>query len=191
MQVKSLRRSAHVLALTGLALVVSACDYDPKNPPPKSRLEGSLTQVMDLGYDEARILFAPDDISLLFVRIRPLGSTPTPDAGEEMMEMTGTSEEYPLRIAYRFIGEDLPTGGTLDLTAVDENGLARGVVSRNVTNDPRNVFPKIVRGKMIFDRRLVAGTTVTGSFHITFENGTEVASGRTVFSNKYSAEVQP
>lgn len=181
---------AHVLALTGLALAASSCDYDPKNPPPKSRLEGSLTQVMDLGYDEARILFAPDDISLLFVRIRPLGSTPQPDAGEQM-EMTGNSEEYPIRIAYRFIGEDLPTGGTLDLTAVDENGLPRGVVSRNVTNDPRNVFPNIVRGKLIFDRRLVAGTTVTGSFHITFENGTEVASGRTVFSNQYSAEVQP
>ncbi|MGV3620808.1 MAG: hypothetical protein ACO1OB_08320 [Archangium sp.] len=184
-------RRAHVLALTGFMLVASSCDYDPKNPPPKQRLEGSLTQVMDLGYDEARILFAPDDISLLFVRIRPLGSTPTTDGGEEMMEMTGNSEEYPLRVAYRFIGEDLPTGGALDLTAVDENGLPRGVVSRNVTNDPRNVFPNIVRGRLIFDRQLVAGATVTGSFHITFENGTDVASGRTVFSNQYSAEVQP
>ena len=28
---------------------------------------------MDLGYDEARILIAPEDISLLFVRVRPLG----------------------------------------------------------------------------------------------------------------------
>lgn len=182
----TLRRGARVMALTGFLLGAASCDYDPRNPPPKARLEGSLSQVMDLGYDEARVLFAPDDVSLLFVRKRPAGEVPT-DGGE----LVSTSEDYPFRVAYRFIGEDLPTGGTVDLTAVDELGATRGVASRNVTNDPRNVFPRIVTGRLTFDQRLVAGTTVTGSFHVTFETGIEVASGRTVFSNKYSAQVQP
>lgn len=180
-------RCAHVWALTGFVLVASACDIDPENPPPKFRLEGSLTQVMDLGYDEARILQAPGDVSLLFVRLRPLGSTPT-DGGVEEMGMT---EDYPFRVAYRFIGEDTPTGGAVDLARLDENGGARGVASRNVSNDPRNVFPAIVRGRLVFDQQLVPNATVTGTFNLTFENGVEVASGRTVFSNSYSARVQP
>ncbi len=185
---KALRRGAHVIALAGFVLAASSCDYDPKNPPAKFRLEGSLTQVMNLEYDEARILFAPDDVSLLFVRLKPLGSEPS-DGGE--MQMTGMSEEYPFRIAYRFVGQDVPTGGALDLTALDDNGGARGVASRNVSNDPRSVFPRIVTGKLVFDKELVANTDVTGNFHVTFENGIEVASGRTVFSKAYTARVQP
>ncbi len=173
--------------LAGCAALCCACG-DERNPPPKFRLEGSLTQLMDLGYDEVRVLRAPEDIGLLFVRVRPLNFVPDPEAEEEEV---GTTEDYPLRVGYRFVGEEAPAGGTLDLTALDQYGGQRGVASRNVSNDPRNVFPVIVRGSITFDQQLEPDTNVTGSFHLTFENGIEIASGRTVFSKAFTAWVQP
>ena len=59
------------------ALAASACNVDPSKVPPKFRLEGSLGQVMDTGYDVARVLVAPEDISLLFVRIHPINAIST------------------------------------------------------------------------------------------------------------------
>lgn len=184
----TVRPTLRALALALLASGLVACEVDPKNPPPKYRLEGSLTQVMDLGYDEARILIAPEDVSLIFVRIRPLSSVDPGDGGTPTM--AGTTEDYPLKVAYRLLQDGLPSGGRVDLAAVDENGAQRGVLSRLVQNDPRNTLPPIIRGTIAFDRPLDPDTVVSGDFHVTFENGVEAASGRTVFS-KYSARVQP
>lgn len=178
------RSLSRTLMLAGLALGASSCG-DPKNPPPKFRLEGSLTQVMDLGYDEARILKAPEDIALLFVRIKPLGDNL--DGGA-----SGVKEEYPFRVAYRFAGQDAPAGPVvLGLTALDDNGNQRGVAQRNVTDDPRNTFPEIDIGELKFDAPLTEGQLITGSFHITFVTGTETASGRTCFAKTFTARVQP
>ena len=93
-------------------------------------------------------------------------------------------------IAYQLDGEELD-GGRLDLASLDSNGSPRGVISRNVQNDPRNTFPTILRGTLIFNQALTERAVVTGDFNITFENGTEVASGRTVFSKAFTAQVQP
>lgn len=175
---------SRTLVLSSLVLGASACG-DPNNPPPKFRLEGSLTQVMDLGYDEARILKAPEDIALLFVRVKPLGTST--DGGS-----AGVAEEYPFRVAYRFAGQDAPQGPIeLELTALDDNGNQRGVAQRNVTNDPLIAFPEIHIGKLKLDQALTEGDLVTGSFHITFVTGTETASGRTCFSKAFTARVQP
>jgi hypothetical protein len=175
---------SRTLMLASVLLGASSCG-DPKNPLPKFRLEGSLTQVMDLGYDEARILRAPEDIALLFVRIKPLGDSL--DGGT-----AGTAEEYPFRVAYRFPGDEPPQGPTvLDLTALDENNNQRGVAQRNVTDDPRNAFPEIKIGEVKFDAPLTEGKLITGSFHITFVSGTETASGRTCFAKTFTARVQP
>jgi hypothetical protein len=171
-----------VVALVAV-VVLCACDQS-RVPPPKFRLEGSLTQVMDLSYDEARILIAPNDISLQFVRIKPLESLAS-DGGTQMM---GISEDYPIKIAYLLNGEPPPAGGRVDLAELIPGG-QRGVLSRNVQNDPRNTFPEILRGTISFDRPIDVGQTISGDFHITFVNGTEVASGRTVFST-YTAKVQ-
>jgi len=187
--VTSARRTSRVLTLACLALGLSACEADPKKTP-KFRLEGSLGQVMDLGYDEARILIAPEDVSLLFVRIRPLSDGANDDAGTGE-PMTGTTEDYPLKVAYRLLGDMVPSGGRVDLASLDENQRQRGVLSRNVSNDPRNTLPAIVRGTLAFDRPLDPGAEIHGDFHVTFENGIEAASGRTVFSTSYTAKVQP
>jgi hypothetical protein len=182
LQVISGRRQLAVLCVALGAMALSACNNDPTKKPPKFRLEGSLGQVMDMGYDEARVLIAPTDISLLFVRLHPVGSV-FDDAG------VGVSEDYPLKVAYRLLGD--PVGGRVDLAALDMNGAQRGSISRNVANDPRNTLPPILRGTMYFDRALDPDAVVGGDFHITFENGIEAASGRTVFSTSLTAKVQP
>lgn len=180
-----------VLAVALAATVLAACESDPAKKPPKFRLEGSLGQVMDLGYDEARITLAPEDLSLTFVRVRPLGGGTTEDGGVPTMEeMTGTSEDYPLKLAYRLLGEELD-GGRLELGELDANGAQRGVLSRNVQNDPRDTFPRLARGTLFFKRPLTPDTVVEGDFHVTFENGIEAASGRTAFSTSFQARVQP
>lgn len=183
-----LRRAHATLGVLALASVLSACG-DPKKPPPKFRLEGSLSQVMDLGYDEARILVGVDDLALVFVRIHPLSSAGQSDGGTEE-NMTGTTEDYPLKLAYRLLGDERPSGGRVDLAELDTNEVQRGSLSRNVANDPRNTFPKLARGTLSFDRPLDDGAIIHGDFHVTFENGIEVASGRTAFAN-YTAKVQP
>ena len=189
LQVNSRGRQLAALAFAVVAMACSACG-DPKKPAPKFRLEGSLTQVMDLGYDEVRILVAPEDVSLLFVRIHPLGSVSPDDGGTvDPNMMTGQSEDYPLKVAFRLLGD--PAGGRVDLAALDTNGAQRGTVSRNVANDPRNTLPLLVRGTMYFDHSLDPGAVVHGDFNVTFENGIDAASGRTAFSTSFSAKVQP
>lgn len=183
------RATFAVLVPALLALGLGAACGDPKNPAPKSRLEGSLGQVMDLGYDEARVLLSPTDVALLFVRIKKLEALTVPDGGMQE-EMAGVSEDYPIKVAYQLMGETLD-GGSLDLSADAGSNQQRGVLSRNVQGDPRNTLPRILRGELIFDRQLDPGATVTGNFHVTFENGIDVASGRTVFTKAFTAQVQP
>jgi hypothetical protein len=184
------RSLSALVAVAFGAMTLSACETDPKKMPPKFRLEGSVGQVMDLGYDSARILLAPEDVSLLFVRSHPLGTTISEDGGTVDPMDQGTTEDYPLKVAYRLLGDTLD-GGRLDLAALDSNGVPRGVAARNVANDPRTTLPTIIRGELFFDRPLVPDALVHGDFHVTFENGIEAASGRTAFSTSFTARVQP
>jgi hypothetical protein len=60
-------------------------------------------------------------------------------------------------------------------------GPLRGAVSRSVLEEPARAFPDIARGELVFDGYLDSGKTVTGELHVTFANGTDVYSGRTLF----------
>jgi hypothetical protein len=141
---------------------------------------------MDLGYDEVRVQLAPQDVSVLFVRVRV--SDATADAG------VGTSEDYPFKVAVKLLGA--PFGAVrVDLAEVvqagaGDAGVQRGVFSRNVLGDPRREFPAAVRSTLYFDRVPVEDGVVKGDFHVTFEDGIEAASGRTVFGSFDAKVVQ-
>ncbi len=173
-------------ALGVVVLALSACTpRDPTKPlPAKFQLEGSATQLYDFGYDEARILVTDTDIALLFVRTRALQSV-LPDGGFIDTEMTGMSEDYPIKITYSLWGEEHPLKRRVNLAEVtnDEAKNPRAVVSRDVLNDPRKKYPKIQIGTMILNNSLAPGNRVSGDFNVTFTNGTETASGRTVFGS--------
>jgi hypothetical protein len=168
------------LALAG-ALALGSC-ADPSRPA--HYLEGSLGQLMDLGYDRVRVQLAPDDVSLLFVRVHQL--TAFGDAGSG--GTAGTSEDYPFRVGLLRWGRPLDAGVEQDLSEDGGSGTQRATFSRDVLNDPRKQFPPCRIGGLRFDADLVPGTSVSGDFHVTFENGIETASGRTVFDS-FTAEV--
>ena len=186
-----------VVTLTGLG-VLSACSPPGTPTPAKFRLEGSLTQLMTLGYDEARLRLdydpanpmPSDTLGIEFVRVRPLGSGTLDDGG--MVNAVGASEDIVLKIGYQLAGDAPPANQRLDLTFLDQNGASRTTLSRNVINDPRRSFPPLRVGSLFLDRApdRVARNTVRGEFNLTFENGIEVASGRTVFGS-FSAKVIP
>jgi hypothetical protein len=146
--------------------------------PSTQYLQGSLGQLMDLSYDEVRVLLAPDDFSLQFVRIHQL--TSYGDAGTVSV---GTSEDYPFEVdVYRW-GRPIAVGSEMDLAEFNDAGVQRAVFTRNVLNDPRKTFPPCVRGGLKFDSLPADGKTVSGEFHVTFEDGVETASGRAVFGS--------
>lgn len=190
-------RSPQRLLLVVAGLLVACSPAPGKQAPPKFQLEGSLTQLMALGYDEARLRldYDPDNpqptdtLGIEFVRLRPMGSDTLPDGG---MVMVQDSEDMVLKIGYQLAGDAPPANQRLDLTFLDENGVSRTTLSRNVLNDPRRSFPPLRVGSLFLDRRpdRVAMNTVNGEFNLTFENGIEVASGRTIFG-KFSAKVIP
>ena len=191
------KRLRAVVTLTGLG-VLSACSPSGQPAPAKFRLEGSLSQLMNLGYDEARLRLdydpnnpqASDTLGIEFVRVRPLGSNTLDDGG--MVNAVGASEDIVLKIGYQLAGDAPPANQRLDLTFLDQNGASRTTLSRNVLNDPRRSFPPLRVGSLFLDRApdRVAMNTVNGEFNLTFENGVEVASGRTVFGT-FSAKVIP
>lgn len=174
------RALANPLSLWVLAVAFSAAclPADGRRSPPKFRLEGSLTQMMDLGYDEARLISSADDVALLFVRQRPMDESEF-DGGSDV----SVSEDYPFKVTFALRGEEPPIRVRVDLAEEDAAGKQRGIFSRNVLNDTRRAFPRAIRGTLYLSRSLELDARVGGDFHVTFENGIEPASGRTVFGS--------
>jgi hypothetical protein len=173
--------------------------------PPATRyaLEGSVTQVMNLGYDSVRVdITDPNRVRISFVRARATDET-LPDGGTPDPSMVAVSEDYPFELTYALVDLTVPVKAEVDLTeaVVIDGGVTtqqRGVCSRNVLNDPRKTFPRIKAstpgaepsGGLYLDREPVSNGSVSGNFHVTFEDGTEATSGRTVFGS-FNATVSP
>ncbi len=179
---------ARTLSLAAIALAVGAASSCADPRAAKYRLEGSLGQLMDLGYDEARLQLGPDDLSILFVRIHPLDTLGPNDGGSTNM-MVGNSEDYPFKVSVALLGQGPFGGSRVDLTMTDGNGNPVSTFSRDVLNDPNKAFPKASRATLFLNKVPVVDQTVTGDFNVTFAEGVEVASGRTVFSKGFSAKV--
>jgi hypothetical protein len=154
----------------------------PDGAVPRNRIEGSVSSVIPTGYDTARIQVSLTDVAINFVRERKVDAT---DAGSDGV---GINEDTVLSLAFPWTQGVVPVKTRIDLNPTD-GGATFGACSRNVLNDPRRTFPKIVRGTVLFDAALEPGTRVVGDFHVTFENGIEAASGRTLFST-FEATVQ-
>ena len=171
-------------ALCGALLV--GCGSGGTIPGPKHGLDGSLSVVMDLGYDEAVIDTTTDEVALSFIRHK------------------GTTTDTVLKITWAQAGQALNTPSTIDLGEArpDDATRQRSIVSRNVLDDPRRVFPLLVVGtpcdamgcrgpsKMSFVDQIKPDAKVRGQFNITFVNGVDFANGRTVYG-PFTAKVPP
>lgn len=151
---------------------------------PKAKLEGSLLTVMALDYDEAILQYSAGQGVVKFMRKRgtAMGDCVT------SMGLCDTT----LAVTARLEPQPLPDGGmetfiarTYDLTEVLSDGEQRGIVSRDVLDDPRRMFPELRVGRLTLQNvpQQGMGLKAAGDFHCTFENGVEFASGKTVFSS--------
>jgi hypothetical protein len=166
-------RTAAIIGLFGVSLC--GCSGGGTVPRARFELEGSLSVVMDLGWDDCVLdTTAPDEISVRFIRNR------------------GATMDTPFKIVWAQAGQMLITPSTIDLAEArpDDASRQRSIVSRNVLDDKRSVFPKLVRGKMSFLDEIRTDSTVRGQFNLTFENGIDFANGRTVYG-PFTARVPP
>jgi hypothetical protein len=175
-----------VRSLAAIALVAALAAGCGKGTGPKYSLEGSLSVVMDLGYDECFLDTTTDEIAIRFVRHRDSG------------------DDTPLKVTWAQAGQTLNTPATIDLGEArpDDATRQRSIVSRNVLDDPRRVFPLLVVGepcgmngcrgpsKLSFVDKIMQDSKVRGQFNITFVNGVEFANGRTVYG-QFIAKVPP
>jgi hypothetical protein len=130
------------------------------------RLEGSVTALLDLRYQTAEAQADEDEASVRFLTVQ------------------GAGENTILKVAARLDDLELAPGVKIDLAEVlgeTPDSPQRGAVSRSVLDEPQREFPRLLRGGLTFDQPVVPQTQVSGEFHVTFVNGTDVYSGRTIF----------
>jgi hypothetical protein len=173
-EVKALRATAVAAVAAALGAALACGSDNPAPPKPKYQLEGSLYEIMGIGYDEASLEEASDTIAVRFVR----KVTNRLDGGT-------AQENTVFKVGYRFAGGEVAQRGVpLDLALDAGSGQQRGSFTRDVFNDPRKLFPPAERGALTFDDLPDAGRSmVRGKFNVTFVNGKEPASGRTVFGS--------
>ncbi len=158
----------------------------------KYSLQGSLQQEMDLGFDKATLVYSGDSptgpqFSISFDRT--IGNTMGVNT---ILEVAVTLD--PTRM------EALKAGIDFDLSQKLSNGQVRGTVSRNVLDDPRTTFPPFRQcGSYAADGGVIQASCAqlelynvpkegenlqaAGTLHLTFADGIDFASGRTVFGN--------
>ncbi len=174
-----------------VAWALAACQPDDptKRPPPNFRLEGSLGTVLDLTYDAAVVEPSPEAVAVRFVRALAKQTLPV-DGG---MDAQLGADDVNFQLTYALLGAEYPVNARVELTELvnpdDAMSAQRGQTSRNVLNDPRKKLPRLARGSLTLRGTLTDGATVQGEFNVTYENGTDVASGRTVFG-QFNARVR-
>ncbi len=143
---------------------------------PPNTLEGSLSDEMSLGFTSVSIQSTTGAISLAYQTTIP-GASGLDTIFEIIADTSGVT-----------LGSK---GGSINLAQTLPDGLPRGTFTRAVHNDPRSVFPPIVRGTLTFDQNPTVGAKVTGSFDVLFgESGvSDIGSGRTVIGT-FSATVE-
>jgi hypothetical protein len=166
-------------------------------------LQGSLTEVLTLNYTTATLSVAADQAAVTFLRPVPVGDVV--DAGG-----AATSEDTVFKVVTYLTGATLAAAkgckADSDCTAPEicfihncafdlsqilpGTTQQRGQLSRFVLNDPVQTFPPIQLGDFYVTGNPVLGKSVGGYFTVTFTEGIDEASGRTVYGG-FNALVVP
>lgn len=152
-----------LVALAALLGGLSGCGEGP-------RLEGSVTPLLDLRYERSEALADEVEASVRFITAQGSGENTVLKVTARLEDLQLTPDQ-PINLAELLGDEDDP----------EEERPQRGTVSRSVLDEPARDFPRITRGTLTFEKAITPGATVPGNFHVTFVNGTDVYSGRTVF----------
>jgi hypothetical protein len=152
-------------ALKASALMaLGLCGCGPK------MVQGSLSAVMSLNYTGVQALTDGSQASVKFT---------TPQ---------GAGINIVLEVAAQVSDLVLTPNAIINLAELGPNGFQRGVVSRDVVNDPFHTFPALTLGTLQFNALITPGATVSGNFNVTFVEGDTPVSGHTAYAN-FTAEV--
>jgi hypothetical protein len=162
----------------------------------QSKIEGSLGALIDLTYQDVKLGFAGAQVAVTWSRPNGTGTDAVLIVSEKLDGLSVYTGDYV------DLAQILPDFALLDAGLLDPDGgtvlepdggavpLQRGLVTRDVFNDPRHDFPGISNGFMVlYNVPGDAGTTVRGSFSVTFDRCVDFGCGRTAFGD-FKATVQ-
>jgi hypothetical protein len=148
------------------------------------KIQGSLSTLIDLQYSSVQVAYTGGSVD---------GGVMTDgQVAVSFLEPSGASQNAVLIVTEDLTGLEVKPGGAVDLTLVPPSNVGqRGVVTRDVANDPRKTFPLLQIGSMKLNGTPVPGSgdSLSGSFNVTFVLCADFACGYTAFAS-FSAQVQ-
>jgi hypothetical protein len=156
-----------------------------------TKVEGSLQEIIDLTYQDIKLGFAGDQIAVRWTRPRGSGLDTVLEVSEKLDGLTVRTGDF-VNLAEPLPDFALADAGMPDAGLLPDGGVfdqQRGVVTRDVFNDPRKQFPLISDGFMVLYAVPRDGGVVSGSFSVTFQRCVDFGCGRTVFGD-FKATVQ-
>jgi len=164
------------LALLTCALLLVCCG--------PQQVQGSLSALLDLQYNTVQLAYTGGSVDG--------GVMTNGQVAVRFLQTSGKTENAVLVVTEDLDGLEVKPGGAVDLTLVPPSGVGqRGVVTRDVANDPRKTFPPLQRGSMKLNATPIPGSgeSVGGAFNVTFALCGDFACGYTAFAS-FTAQVQ-
>ena len=131
-------------------------------------LEGSLAEEVSLDFSTVSIEQSGTAIAIIYLKV-VAGSSGSDTVFKLTADTTGLKLDGPLTIA---LTDKIGAGPAI-----------RGAVSRAVHDDPRTVFPPMVRGSLVLGAAPKVGGAISGSFTVTFGQGGSLGNGKTAFGD--------
>jgi len=147
-------------------------------------IQGSLSTLLDLDYSSVQVAYTGGSVDG--------GVMANGEVAVSFLEPSGKSENAVLIVTEDLTGLQVAPNGVVDLTLVPPSGVGqRGVVTRDVANDPRTTFPALQIGSMRLNSTPIpgSGNSVSGAFNVTFALCPDFACGYTAFAS-FSGQVQ-
>ncbi len=164
------------LGLASSAVVLLCCG--------PQQVQGSLSSLLNLQYNEVHLGYTGGSVDG--------GVMTNGQVAVSFLEMSGKNVNAVLVVTEDLTGLLVEPGGSVNLAQVPPSGVGqRGVVTRDVANDPVTTFPALQRGAMTLNSTPIPGSghSIGGSFYVTFENCPQFACGFTAFGS-FTAQVQ-
>jgi hypothetical protein len=147
-------------------------------------VQGSLSTLLNLQYDSVDLAYTGGDSD---------GGVMTDGlVAVRFLQTSGKTQNAVLVVTEDLSGLIVKPSGKVDLTEVPPSGVGqRGVVTRDVFNDPRKTFPALQHGYLQLNGTPVPGSgqSLGGFFTVTFELCVDFACGNTAFAS-FQARVQ-